>query len=249
MTGILIEYYWREFMVKHSYEYVKEFMGKEGFTLLSDTYNGARDKLLVRCEHGHEYSVKFNNFKSGNRCPECAFKSNKPYEHEYVRLKFLESDFIMLDQYTNTHKPIKVYCRKCEKIFMISFHNFDFFKRGCPHCHFKAQSKRSKFESSCMDWLLTFVPESIMDVNCIDMIVNPETGRKLELDIFFPSMNKALELQGTYHFKRTHATTKRDQLKRDLCEARGIDLKYIAHFDFDDNREAVKEFVVRWLSL
>jgi uncharacterized protein YkuJ len=52
-------------------KYVKSFIEKEGYQLLSDTYINAHTKLLLKCPIGHEYEVKFNNFKTGQRCPVC----------------------------------------------------------------------------------------------------------------------------------------------------------------------------------
>jgi len=56
---------------KHTYEYVKNFIKSEGYTLLSDTYKNGQVKLSVKCNKGHEYEVKFNKFQQGQRCPFC----------------------------------------------------------------------------------------------------------------------------------------------------------------------------------
>ena len=50
---------------------VRNFIEKEGYQLLTNNYKNCFDKLLIKCDKGHEYSVNFHNFKNGNRCPYC----------------------------------------------------------------------------------------------------------------------------------------------------------------------------------
>ena len=54
---------------KHSYEYVKKFIEKEGYKLLSKEYINSYSKLKLRCPKGHEYEVTFKHLKRGVRCP------------------------------------------------------------------------------------------------------------------------------------------------------------------------------------
>lgn len=62
---------------KHNYEYVKKYIKKEGYKLLSKEYINSYIKLDVECSHGHQYPVTFNNFQRGSRCPYC-----KKYRNE-----------------------------------------------------------------------------------------------------------------------------------------------------------------------
>lgn len=57
-----------------TYEFVKEYVEKEGYFLLSDKYVNNTEKILLWCGNSnHEpFLVKFNNFKDCNsRCPHC----------------------------------------------------------------------------------------------------------------------------------------------------------------------------------
>ena len=58
-------------LARHSYEYIKEQIEKEGFVLLSKEYKNARQKLDMICPNGHEVSVTWNNFYFGFRCKQC----------------------------------------------------------------------------------------------------------------------------------------------------------------------------------
>ncbi len=71
-----------------------------------------------------------------------------------------------------------------------------------------------------------------------DWLVNPVTGRRLELDLYLPEVNIAIEVQGQQHFAYTpmfhaspddfEAQKQRDNIKRDLCEKRGVALYEIS---------------------
>lgn len=57
---------------KLTYEFVKEYIESFSYSLLSEEYINAHQKLEIRCDRGHIYFVAFNSFKNINqRCPEC----------------------------------------------------------------------------------------------------------------------------------------------------------------------------------
>lgn len=60
-----------------------------------------------------------------------------------------------------------------------------------------------------------------------DWLVNPKTGFQLELDRWYPELKVAFEFQGDQHFTDDPGLPDRvyrDQLKRNLCAAQGINL-------------------------
>lgn len=59
---------------KLTFEYVQDFIEKEGYKLISEEYVNSRSYLDVMCPEGHLYKVKFNVFQSGSRCPKCSRK-------------------------------------------------------------------------------------------------------------------------------------------------------------------------------
>lgn len=72
------------------YEYVKDFIEKEGYTLLSKEYKNANEKLEVKCPLNHYYKVKFGNFKSGRRCPVCNESKGEKKIRELLELRNIE---------------------------------------------------------------------------------------------------------------------------------------------------------------
>lgn len=53
---------------RHSYEFVKEFIEKECYTLVSTEYKRSHDTLETVCPNGHVYLVSFSKWKAGRRC-------------------------------------------------------------------------------------------------------------------------------------------------------------------------------------
>lgn len=56
---------------KFDYEYVKNYIEKEGYSLISNNYTNVYEKLIIKCNKGHKYEVNFHNFRTGYRCPYC----------------------------------------------------------------------------------------------------------------------------------------------------------------------------------
>ena len=60
-----------------SYDDVKEHIKEQGYELISDTYRNAHQKLLIQCPNGHIFSMNFDKFKIGQRCPICMGSSGE----------------------------------------------------------------------------------------------------------------------------------------------------------------------------
>ena len=69
---------------KHSYEYVKEKIENERYTLLSKEYIAESEKLLVKCPNGHEYNVTYGRFRQGDRCPYCSRSKGEEKTNEIL---------------------------------------------------------------------------------------------------------------------------------------------------------------------
>ena len=58
-----------------------------------------------------------------------------------------------------------------------------------------------------------------------EWLINPPTGRRLELDIYYPNLNLAVEVQGLHH--KTLDQEDRDCIKDEVCYNRNITLEKI----------------------
>ncbi len=70
--------------MKKTIEEVKQYIRQYDYTLLSDTYVNAQNKLLVKCPQNHIYEVNWNNFQSGKRCPICNESKGEQKISEYL---------------------------------------------------------------------------------------------------------------------------------------------------------------------
>ena len=68
----------------------------------------------------------------------------------------------------------------------------------CMRCHPIINIGYSAAEKTVLEFVKEILPGEQIIENDKNTIINPETGRNLELDIFIPSLMKAIEFQGTY---------------------------------------------------
>jgi len=117
---------------KYTYQYIKEYIEKENYQLLSDTYKNNNTKLLLKCPIGHEYKVTLGSFQQGRRCPFCA--GNIKLTYEYVKY-FIESKGYQLlsDTYINSKTKLLIKCPIGHEYNVLFLH----FKNGirCPVCY------------------------------------------------------------------------------------------------------------------
>jgi len=286
---------------KYTYNYVKSFIEKEGYQLLSDDYINAHTKLLIKCSKGHEYKIKFCSFKnSKNRCKICFDLKRKPYNKlSFNDIKnYIESKGYQLlsDTYINAHTKLLIKCSQGHK-FKKSYANITQ-NKGCPYCsgrkryyndekkyiekegyqllsntlkgslkficpkghkfnttlwnfkngqrciHCCSQLKISKAEKELQNHIEALGYNIIR--NDRTQIINPLTGYNLELDIWIPYLNKAIEYNGTYWHSKKDQMIK-DQIKIDQCKEKDIDLLIVNEANWIKNKQREQKIIKNWL--
>jgi len=128
---------------KFEYEYIKEFIEKEGYTLLDSTYE---EKSNLVCPKGHKWSVQFTRFKNGTRCFTCSVENRAAKRRKsYTDVKeYIESQGYKLlsESYENVEKKLKIQCNN-NHIFEATFHNFKDSETRCPDCSDTVNKKHS----------------------------------------------------------------------------------------------------------
>jgi len=124
------------FYVKHSYNYIKQVIKDLGYILISETYNGNKDKLIIKDNHGYYYYTIFTNLIRNHK-PDIVNKNN-PYSIQNIKLwlklnnKYFE---IISEKYIDAHKDLIFKCSKeeCQETFTM---NWNHIHRGhnCPYC-------------------------------------------------------------------------------------------------------------------
>jgi len=222
-----------------SYEYVKnKIESVEGYKLLSTEYKNAHGKLHIKCNKGHDYYVSYCGFYNGHRCSICSGKLK--LEYEYVK-KYIESFGyeLLSTEYNGNKSKIELKCNKGH-IIKMKFNNFQQGDR-CMKC-WQSQSY-SKPEKEILDYVKS-VYNGIIIANDKTQIMNPETGHHLELDIWLPDLNKAIEYNGEYWHKKPKKIIL-DNLKQNICIERGIKLLVIKESEWlkNKNYEVVNNFI------
>jgi len=214
--------------------FIKHEFAKENYELLTTEYKNCKQKLNYICPRGHKHSITWNDWKTGCRCAYCATKAKKTID--FIKGEFKEEGYELLTKkYTNAQQKLDYICPKGHK-HSISWGNW---KTGyrCPYCI----GIISKEETQVKDFVISLGVK--ISPNDRHQIFNPETNYGLELDIFMPDLNKAIEYNGEYW----HQDKDRDSLKQQLCRNRNIDLLTIWDKewinDYKGCQEKIKNFV------
>jgi len=225
--------------IKLTIKFIAREFEKEGYVLLSKEYVNNHTKLDYICPKGHKHYITWGNWKSGYRCPYCSGKA--VINIEYIRDVMLKERYILLSStYINAHIHLKVRCPKGH-VYYVKWNNWKSGKR-CPMC----PSKRSKFEKSVVKFLDLI--NLVYITNDRTALINPVTNRKLELDIYFPTLNKAIECNGVYWHSKDVVVT-RDCIKRSVCKKNNIDLLVITDIEWDNNRCSLEKRIKKFLGV
>jgi len=223
----------------HDYVYVKSFIESEKYKLVDDVYINAFSKLSIICPEGHEYKVKFNNFQQGQRCIIC--NGTKILTYEYVKSYIESFGYTLLsDSYVNYGTKLLIRCPEGHEYGVI----FGNFKAGhrCSQCW--VESKSSRAEREVQDLVKSMIPGVIC--NDRTQIVNPLTGWNLELDIWIPSMRKAIEYNGLHWHNDSYVKIK-DTIKLEQCRKLDIDLLVIEDVEWINNNTTCKNNLFNFL--
>jgi hypothetical protein len=121
---------------KHSFEYVYNFFKENDCLLLETEYKNSNTLMNYKCTCGNKAFIRFDCFKQGKRCNECAKvkRGNKrKLNIEDVRKYFSESGCKLLeDEYKDNRTPMWYLCA-CGNESKISYSNFQKGRR-CYHC-------------------------------------------------------------------------------------------------------------------
>jgi uncharacterized protein with PIN domain len=227
--------------VKHTYHHIKEQIEKEGYKLISDTYKNAMVKIEVECPKGHQYKVSYANFYMGHRCPVC--NGGIKHTHSYIKEQIEKEGYELLStDYNNNHSVLSMKCTNKHQFKM----RYSDFQKGqrCPLCSFI--DGKSKPEKVIVEFIKT-IHNGLIVENDRSVIKNPITKKMLELDVYLPDLNKAIEFNGIYwHGKED--VKQRDIIKSNQCIEKNIDLLVIDENDWINNKELcfnnIKNFIL-----
>ena len=195
----------------------------KGFKFLSTEFKSAMTKHLWGCGKGHEWSCAYSIIKQGSGCPHCAGVGKKTIEDAHILAESRGFKFLS----TEVKSVITKYLWGCGKGHEWSA-SYNKISRGngCPIC--RDNTRGEKLTRYCFEKMFQHDFKKIKP----DWILNPKTGRKLELDGYNESLKIAFEHQGIHHEIDCPTSNKfykpeqliRDEIKRQNCKEQGITL-------------------------
>ena len=157
-------------------------------------------------------------------------KSLKP-NCDFSKFKYIRSDVKGLVICENKHE------------WMISLDNF-IQNKGCPKCNLSGHSKPEK---EIVNFIKSFYNGKLIENNR-NIILNEYSGNYLELDIYLPDINLAIEFNGRYWHNDEMIKENKNgfntaeeyhQYKTRKCKEKDIELIHIDEKDYIKNKNEI----------
>ncbi len=219
----------KRFYIEDLIEIAKSKDGK----LLSTKYLGFYRKYKWECKAGHKWTTTISNIKN-HWCRQCGNDAQRGNLQSLKNIAKLRNGQCLSIEYITTHCK---YLWKCnnEHIWSASGAHI---KSGkwCPKCSYRI----SRPEIEIQQFIYSLFPDA--QFNKRGLLNN----KKFELDIYIPSLNKAIEFDGIYWHNRPSAI-ERDGRKNQDCLKLGIGLLRIKELEYRNNPLIVKNKILNYL--
>ncbi len=211
-------------------EYLQGLAAKHGGVCLATEYKTALSRYQWRCSKSHEWTAIAGNIQQGYWCPYCA--GVVPNDLAFLKdLAAKKSGLCLSTEYINNRTK---YQWQCARLHEWAATAKDVERgRWCPAC----SGKRSNKELSVLAYVKTVFPDAIGSQRGL------LKDRRFELDIYVPSLKKAIEFDGKFwhesEWARSHGSAERDARKSAQCIEAGIALLRIPERNFDTDQTAI----------
>lgn len=220
--------------VSYSTEYCHAIAKINRWKFLDNYYNNYTELHNWECNLGHIIKRSLINIKKSARCYKCLGKRMKSIEDMHYIAKIKNGLCLSIKYKFNTKLLWKCHKNEHEPFLLL----YTYVKQGqwCPEC--SMGKNYSKGEVAVREYVKNLYPDTIKWSNFIP-------GRKFELDIYVPSLKKAIEYDGRFHL--TESQIKADNFKNQYCQKVGITLLRIQHKDYRKNKNNVLNRVKTFL--
>lgn len=193
-----------------------------------------------KCPKGddHEWQASVANVVNGSTCPVCMNRKITETNNLFALFPKLKEEWDF-EKNSNVN-PLKISAGSKIKVWWIckrdSEHSWFSTIRdrtqkdsGCPFCSIKLNISETK--------MLEIIKDIFKDLE-VKYRYKPKWLNRMEIDVYVPKLKLGFEYQGNQHFKPIDffggeetfiAQVKRDKLKKEICETRGITLVYVYH--------------------
>ena len=229
---------------RHSYEYVKEYIEKENYKLLSKKYINNLQKLKIKCPKNHIYKVKWNYFQQGKRCPFCV--GGVKHTYKYVKKQIEKENYKLLSKnYKNNNQKLELKCPRGHT-YITTWASFQIGVR-CSKC-FKSKGEAKVYAILEKYSILFEIQKRFKE--CRDK--NP-----LPFDFYLPNQNTLIEFDGIYHYKPIFNRNnkelalkkflniqKHDEIKNKFALDNNLNLLRIDYVNFKNIEDIIKNKIV-----
>ena len=206
-------------------------------------YIKAKEKVIITCNIHGDFLQTPEVHNQGKGCRKCANIKLKNERISNVK-QFIEKSNLIhnnkysyeLVDYNGSFIKVKIKCNNHGIFEQTPDKHLQ--GKGCPKCSHHISNSEIEIQKLISD--LGFKIES--------------RNRKLlngkELDIYIPSLNKAIEFNGKYwHYSKKYFIPGKHSNKSNLCREKGIKLLHIREDLWLKNKEKMKQVVVKFLDL
>ena len=206
-------------------------------------YKSRHSMIKIICPKHGMFEQKANDHFRGSGCRKCG--------RDLVKNKFLHtvSEFVEKAnkihgyrydyskvEYLGTKIKVEIICKEHGSFWQSPQNHLH--ENNCPTCVFN--QKVSKPEIEIQIFIGTFFNEEI--VTNSRKIINP-----YELDIYIPSLKKAIEFNGLYwHYSKRHFKPGKHAHKSNLCREKGIKLLHVREDLWKRDPEKMKQVIQKF---
>jgi hypothetical protein len=201
-------------------------------------YIDNKTKVEIICKEHGSFLTKPNNHLSGSGCPKCVNnqkKTNKNFIYCANSVHGDKYDYSLVT-YTNNKTYIDIICKE-HGIFKQSPNNHVSKKQDCPKCSLRYDKSEGEVKEFISSLKLLFEENT-------RKIIQP-----LELDIYIPSHNIAIEFDGLYWHSEKFKINNYHLNKTIECEKQGIQLIHIFEDEWIHKQDIVKSRLMNILGL
>lgn len=207
-----------------------------------------------KCPEGdeHEWQATVANLVNGSTCPVCMNRKITSENNLFSLFPELKEEWDF--ERNKEINPTKISAGSKLKAWWIC-------KRDNEHTWFSAIKDRTQKESGCP---ICSIKLNVSETKMLELLkkifknieiryrYKPKWLKRMELDVFIPSLKLGFEYQGIQHFKpidffggeETYiAQAERDKLKKQICDEEGINLIYVYH-DESLSRELLESKII-----
>ena len=213
-------------------------------TLLSSLKANTAKKVEWVCDRNHVWSSSPNNRVKGSGCPYCSGRiatkgvNNLEYTHPEMYGQLVTPDTSLM---FGSVRPVDWVCSKGHTFSASPNHRTkgaNTYKDGCPKCG----RIISKSEEKIVEFLSENYKGTILKSNRTVL-------GGLELDIYLPDLNTAIEFNGVYFHSEKFKDSSYHKNKADKCVEAGVRLITVWEDDYNLRKDVVHKMLIHKLGL